>query len=295
MSSYSIKDLETLSGIKAHTLRIWEQRYNIISPKRTFTNIRFYDDEDLKRILNISLLNQNGIKISKIAEMSAKQINDHVLSISSDLFDFPDQVNALVVAMIDIDEERFDSIVSKCVLQHGLENTMIQIIYPFLNKVGLLWQIGTINPYQEHFISNLIRQKIIVACDEQKHDYKSDVPKFLLYLPDNELHEIGLLFASYIIKSRGYRVFYFGQTLPYQEFQEACGYIKPDYTFTVITSMSQMDAKNLVEKKAHQFPEITHIVTGYQVPTAVVGLKNVFLSTTVTEFIDFLQSKVSVH
>ncbi len=295
MSNYSIKDLETLSGIKAHTLRIWEQRYNIISPKRTDTNIRFYDDDDLKRILNISLLNQNGFKISKIAGMSTKEINDQVFSISSDALKYPEQVQALVLSMIDIDEERFDKIVTKCVMQFGLETTMIHIIYPFLNKVGVLWQIGTINPYQEHFISSLIRQKIIVAIDTIDHDFKSNSKRFLLYLPETELHEIGLLFATYILKSRGFRVFYFGQTLPYPEFQEACEYCKPDYTFTVITSLGVQEAKNLIEKKANEYPGILHFVAGYQLPESEIHHKNVFLAETVSDFIEYLEeNKVAI-
>ena len=289
MSHYSIKDLETLSGIKAHTLRIWEQRYNIISPNRTDTNIRFYDDEDLKRILNISLLNQNGHKISKIALMAISEINVHVAAISSNALKYPEQVQSLVLCMIDIDEERFDKIITKCVMQYGLENTMVHIIYPFLNKVGVLWQIGTINPYQEHFISNLIRQKIVVAIDTCEHDYKSNCVKFLLYLPETELHEIGLLFATYILKSRGFRIFYFGQTLPYQEFQEACEYCKPDYTFSVLTSLGSQEAKNLIEKKANQYPHITHIVTGYQLPVGEIHHKNVYLSETVKDFITYLE------
>ena len=144
MSHYSIKDLETLSGIKAHTLRIWEQRYSIIAPKRTDTNIRFYNDEDLKKVLNISLLNQHGFKISKIANMSVVEMNKQVMSLAQESMPYPDQVQALVVTMMDLDEDRFERIVSKCIIQYGMERTMLHVIYPFLHKVGVLWQIGTI-------------------------------------------------------------------------------------------------------------------------------------------------------
>ena len=167
MSDYSIRDLEQLSGIKAHTLRIWEQRYSIINPKRTETNIRTYDDQDLKLVLNIALLKDYDYKISEIAKMSIEQINQEVVAISDKKLSYPDQIHALTISMIDLDEERFEKIMSTNILQSGFENTMINIIYPFLGRIGTLWVTGSIGPAQEHFITNLIRQKVIVAIDGQ--------------------------------------------------------------------------------------------------------------------------------
>src|SRR4028119_2082894 len=162
MSVYSIKDLEHLSGIKAHTLRIWEQRYNIIRPKRTDTNIRYYDDTDLKLVLNISLLKEHGFKISEIARMTMEDMSQEVLSLTDKNLRYSDQIQALTLSMIDLDEERFEKIMSTNALQVGFEQTMINIVYPFLIKIGVLWQTGAISPAQEHFISNLIRQKLTV-------------------------------------------------------------------------------------------------------------------------------------
>jgi MerR family transcriptional regulator, light-induced transcriptional regulator len=287
VGNYSIKDLETLSGIKAHTLRIWEQRYHIIQPKRTDTNIRFYGDEELKLILNISLLNQNGYKISKIAEMSPEDIALNVMSLSSEPNKFPEQVNMLVMAMMDLDEDRFERIVSRCILQFGLERMMVNVIYPFLNKVGLLWQIGTINPYQEHFISNLIRQKLIVAIDGQLENQRKDAHKFLLYLPENEMHEIGLLFATYLLKSRGHKVYYLGQSLPMEDLKQACKLCEPDYTFSVVTTLNPMDVASVANELADNFPNITHLLSGFQV-TSVAQIKNVVLIHQVHDFITFL-------
>jgi len=287
LSNYSIKDLETLSGIKAHTLRIWEQRYNIIAPKRSDTNIRSYDDHDLKKILNISLLNHNGFKISKIASMSAIDINHNVLSVAQESLKYPDHVHNLMVSMMEMDELGFDKIISKSILQFGLEKTMIHIVYPFLNKVGLLWQIGTISPYQEHFISNLIRQKIIVSIDNQPFESKHS-KKYLLFLPDTEMHEIGLLFTNYILKSRGYKVYYFGQTLPFDDLLEACQTCKPDYTFTIITSLGLRDTETWVEKMATHIPNITHVVTGNQDFSAHQKHKNIFIAKNAEAFIHFL-------
>jgi MerR family transcriptional regulator, light-induced transcriptional regulator len=149
MSNYSIRDLEQLSGIKAHTLRIWEQRYNIIAPKRTDTNIRLYDDQDLKLVLNISLLKEHGYKISEISKMSSEEMNNEVITISDKKLNYPDQIHALTISMIDLDEDRFEKIISTNILQFGFENTMINIIYPFLSRIGTLWVTGSIGPAQE--------------------------------------------------------------------------------------------------------------------------------------------------
>lgn len=288
MSNYSIKDLETLSGIKAHTLRIWEQRYNIIEPKRSDTNIRSYDDDDLKKILNISLLNHNGFKISKIASMSAVDIHQSVLDVAQESLKYPDHVHHLMVSMMEMDETGFDKLITKCIQQFGLEKTMIHIVYPFFNKVGVLWQIGTISPYQEHFISNLIRQKIIVSIDAHTFKSNSDSKKYLLFLPETEMHEIGLLFAQYILKSRGYKVYYFGQTLPFDDLVEACQTCKPDYTFTVMTSLGVHDAETWIEKMATHIPNVTHVVTGNQDFSTHQQHKNIFIAKNAEAFIEFL-------
>jgi DNA-binding transcriptional MerR regulator len=146
---YSIKDLEKLSGIKAHTIRVWEQRYDIINPERTPTNIRYYKDEDLKFLLNIALLNKNGIKISKIAKMSKSEIAEKVAAISEINFEYGTQLDALTISMIEMDEYKFDRIISTNIQQIGFERTMLEVIHPFLDKLGVLWLTGSINPVQE--------------------------------------------------------------------------------------------------------------------------------------------------
>ncbi|WP_428657868.1 MerR family transcriptional regulator [Runella sp.] len=266
MSNYSIRDLEQLSGIKAHTLRIWEQRYNIIHPKRTDTNIRMYDDHDLKLVLNISLLKEHGFKISEISKLPLDEIAKEVIAISDKNLNYPDQIHALTISMIDLDEERFEKIISTNFLQFGFENTMLNIIYPFLNRIGTLWMAGSIGPAQEHFITNLIRQKVIVAIDGQVIKHRPDVKKFLLYLPEGELHEIGLLFATYIIRSRYHKVIYLGQTLPFSELVFAYETHKPDFIFSTITSApANEEVQPYVDRLCRQFPETQILLTGYQV------------------------------
>lgn len=265
MSIFSISDLEHLSGIKAHTLRIWEQRYNIIRPKRTDTNIRYYDDTDLKLVLNISLLKEHGFKISEIARMTVEDMSQEVLSLTDKNLRYSDQIQALTLSMIDLDEERFEKIMATNALQCGFEQTMINIVYPFLIKIGVLWQTGAISPAQEHFISNLIRQKLIVAIDGQIMR-RTDGPKYMLFLPEGELHELSLLFANYLLRTRQNRVIYLGQSLPFADVANAYDIYRPHYILTVITSMPGLeDVQAYLDKLAASFPKSRILVTGYQV------------------------------
>ena len=264
MSTYSIKDLEQLSGIKAHTLRIWEQWYNLLQPKRTDTNIRFYDDDDLKLILNVALLNDNGVKISKIASMSPNELREEVMKLTERSLTHDDQIHALTICMIEMDEERFDKILSTNILKLGFEQTMLNVIYPFMSKIGVLWQTGAINPAQEHFISNLVRQKLIVAIDGQIPQQGGK--KFLLFLPEGELHEISILFASYLIKSKGHKVIYLGQSTPNDDLLSVFKLHQPEYLLTVITtSPSSEYVQEYINALADRFASAQILVTGYQV------------------------------
>src|SRR6185436_6119767 len=197
MGKYSIKELEQLSGIKAHTIRIWEKRYTIINPERTATNIRFYSDENLKKIINVSLLNNHGFKISKIADMSLTEISDKILVLSEAKTEAHIYIDQLVVSMVDLDEEKFEKILNKLIDKFGFERSITEVVYPFMEKIGVLWQTGTITPAHEHFISNLIRQKLITSIASLPIPSNKS-KKAILFLPEGELHEIGLLFYHYI-------------------------------------------------------------------------------------------------
>lgn len=235
-SKYSIRDLEQLSGIKAHTLRIWEQRYGILKPERTATNIRWYTAEELKKILNISLLNTNGLKISHIACMSNEEIANKVHELISGENVESEYVTSLVIAMVEYEEERFEKIFSGCILRLGYERTIEQIILPFLRKIGVMWQTGSINPAQEHFVTNLIRQKIIVAIDSCLTPVKPDARKIVFFLPNGELHELAILYYYYLFKVRGYRCLYLGQSVPFDDLVSVYTSQTPDLMLTVITS-----------------------------------------------------------
>lgn len=293
MSVYSIKDLENLSGIKAHTLRIWEQRYGIISPERTDTNIRYYNDRDLKLVLNISLLQEHGYKISKIAGMSAEDMHKQVLDLSDRSNRHDDQIQGLTIAMVDLDEDRFEKIVTRCTLQMGFEQTMMQVIYPFLTKIGVLWQTGSINPAQEHFISNLIRQKLIVATDAQPISHGANDKKYMLFLPSGELHELSLLFANFLLRIRRQRVIYLGQNLPLADAQAVYAIHKPDYILTFITAPpGSDDVQAYIDKLADAFPQAVVLVSGYQVVSQDIrAIGNVLVIRKTQDLIDFAEDQ----
>ena len=296
MSTFSIKDLEHLSGIKAHTIRIWEQRYELINPKRTDTNIRYYDDKDLKLILNVSLLKENGFKISKIAEMSEGEMQREVIKLTETNLRYPDQIHALTICMVDMDEDRFEKIMSTNILKLGFEKTMLNIIYPFLTKIGILWQTGAVNPAQEHFISNLVRQKLIVAIDNQYVSNPVNGKKYLLYLPEGELHEMSLLFADYIVKSRQNKSIYLGQSLPMEDLEEVYKIHQPDFIISVITSViGPSHIQKYVETIAAKFNKSQILLSGFQiVGQDIKAPKNVTIFNRVDEMVEFVESNQSI-
>lgn len=267
MNVYSIKDLENFSGIKAHTIRIWEQRYRLLHPSRTETGIRSYSDLDLKQILNIATLqNKGGMKISKIAKMSESEVSELILQLSSGDLDYPEHIQALTVAMMDLDEVRFQELTKSITQAHGFENYMLKVIYPFLTRLGTLWLSGSVGPAQEHFITHLIRQKIIAAIDAQLPRPKPNAKKFLLYLPEGEFHELGLLFASYLIRARQHSAVYLGQSLPFDELCLAYEIHQPDYIFSVITTEPALPALPSYAKQLDQhLPKAQILLTGYNV------------------------------
>jgi len=243
MAVYSIKEIEKLSGIKAHTIRIWEKRYNLIEPHRTQTNIRYYTDEDLKKILNVAVLNRQGIKISNIARLNDLELREEIIRVSRTNDSNENTIDSLIVAMVDFDEYRIEAILEKSVARIGFGSTVTEVMYPFLDKVGILWQSGEVNPAQEHFVSSLIRQKLIAAIDRLPNTFNPNAKKFLLLLPEGEWHEIALLFACFLLKEARQEVTYLGQSVPYSDvlaigasksfdyFMSAATTTKPEFNF----------------------------------------------------------------
>lgn len=244
MAVYSIKELEKLSGIKAHTIRIWEKRYNLIEPHRTNTNIRYYTDNELKKILNVAVLNRQGIKISNIARLNELELKEEIIRVTRSTSSNDTIVDSLVLAMVDLDEYKLETIIDKSISRSGLKATVVEVLYPFLDKVGILWQSGDVNPAQEHFVSYLIRQKIIAATNNLPNTFNANAKKFLLLLPEGEWHEISLLFAQYLIKEANHDVIYLGQSVPYSDVLTT-GTLK-QFDYIVISSTTKQPEFNFI-------------------------------------------------
>jgi DNA-binding transcriptional MerR regulator len=225
MAEYKIKDLETLTGIKAHTIRIWEKRYGLLSPDRTDTQIRTYNDEELQALLNVALLNKHGVKISRIAEMSREEIKQKVWEVKNKYIT-DSSTELLILALIEMDELLFKSTLDQLIDEIGLESTFTDKLIPFLDRIGVMWLVGSISTAQEHFISNLIRQKVISTTDKLPIPESFENP-ILLFLPEHEWHEISLLFYHFILRNEGKATVYLGQSLPYDALLESIEKIKP--------------------------------------------------------------------
>ncbi len=266
MGQYSIKDVETLSGLKAHTLRIWEQRYGFLKPERTDTNIRYYTDEQLKLIIKVASLNRNGMKISKIATLKKDELSNMVLKIHEEAFLPNDLLDALILAMLDFDEKRFEKTLSTAILKLGFEKSFVELIFPFLMRTGVMWLTGSVRVVQEHFISNLIRRKICVAIDSVFGEKNENPKKFILFLPEGETHELLLLFTEYILRKYNHEVVYLGSSLPFNELEYINQAFNPDFLVTYQTvSNGQITFEEYLEKLCAAFPHCKIIAGGAQV------------------------------
>ncbi|MBO9658793.1 MAG: MerR family transcriptional regulator [Chitinophagaceae bacterium] len=262
MSAFTIKDLENLSGIKAHTIRMWEQRYNLLKPQRSCTNIRYYSNDELKTLLNIALLNKCGYKISHIDKMCQEEICQKVLSLRDSEVMQEIIVNELVQDMVDLQTDKFETTLSKYICNFGIENGVLQIIFPFLEKIGILWQTGHIMPAQEHFVTNIIRQKLIVAIDGLPCNPEGKT--CLLFLPEKEYHEMGLLFLCYLLKKQGMRVIYLGANVPMGDVASIADTMQPDLAFVhLISSFQHANLEKLVNNIETKLPGVQTIISGY--------------------------------
>lgn len=263
MKTFSISDIENLTGIKAHTIRVWEQRYNLIIPKRTATNIRYYDDGDLCLFLNISILSENGYKISKIAQMDTLGICELVKNLQLDHFNVNIQVQTLSNAMLKMDEAEFDEIFDKCIADLGVQRTIETIIFPFMRKIGFMWQVNTINVAHEHFATHKVEQRLIAETANLKHKKNIKRLKYLLFLPPNETHQVGLLYALYLLKLHGHQTLYLGQNLPLESLKEATTYFDPDFALTSLTIANpNFDTITLINKLLENLSNAKLLIAG---------------------------------
>ena len=291
MRKFSISDIEAISGIKAHTIRIWEQRYEFIVSKRTDTNIRYYDEKDLCLFLNISSLSEHGFKISEIARMLPEEMMEAVSRISPDHHNPCMHVNALADATLQFNEAKFLNTICLCTKKKGLENAMVDTIFPFMRKMGLMWQTGTITPAHEHFASDLIKRKLVCSINAITEPCHPEAKKFMLFLPENETNEIGLLFAQFLICSQGHKVLYLGQNIPYESLETACNSFEPDYCVTTLTSvLIENEVNNVIDKIASHLPNRKLIVSGPLIlPDTYYPSSNIIILKCLTEISEFFK------
>ncbi len=251
---FTIKDLENISGIKAHTIRIWEKRYNLFEPNRTDTNIRYYSTESLLKLLNVALLNKHSYKISKIADMTENQIVTNARELAFKYAVNDDAINAFKMSMFQFDKVLFNNTYNRLLHKKTFRQIFKEVFIPFLNHIGLLWQTNTVMPAHEHFISNLIIQKIQLNTEKLESAATNKDYTYVLFLPDGEIHEIGLLYLNYELVLRGSQTIYLGQSLPLNNLNY---FFNSELKVCFITSMT---VKPYDDKVVDYFYEIDDIL-----------------------------------
>ena len=261
MVTYSVAQVEALTGIKAHTLRIWERRYDFLDPMRTPTNIRYYSDDQLKQLLNFGILVRNGYRVSKLDKMSDEQVYEEVTKVLADpASESSDEMKGLTLSMLEMNEEDFDNIFERQVIRKGFLRTITESIYPFFNMSGYLWTTNKAMIAQEHYMSNLIRQKIIAAIERLSIPQKG-APSIVLFLLEGEEHEIGLLLASFVAKEMGWNVYYLGQGVPVFNIKKVIDIAEPDAMMTMFVTPKVNKVNGFIES----------ILEGNEVPLIVSG------------------------
>lgn len=234
MTLYSIKDLEYLSGIKAHTIRIWEKRYHLLDPNRTDTNIRSYSDDDVRRILNVAMLIKNGYKISNVAAFDEAKLQSEVIRLNRNLSDPEKNIDQLLFHTVNIDTFGFEHLLEKIISELGFSKTILQVIFPFFERIGILWQAGSIFAAHEHFVSNLVRNRLI--RETGKFESSDNAKSILFFLREDEYHELGLLYSNYLAAHAGLRCVYLGQNLPFGDLANLLNNSEFDFVCTSFIS-----------------------------------------------------------
>jgi MerR family transcriptional regulator, light-induced transcriptional regulator len=267
MIHYSINELESLTGIKAHTIRIWEKRYGLLKPERTDTNIRHYSNDELRKLINVTTLYNGGMKISHIVNLSDQEVNNKIgelisTSQTEQTVLYEAYIGKLITASLNFDEVSFEKNFSNAILRYGLVNTYQLILLPMLQRIGILWTTEKMNPGQEHFISCLILQKLYSAIDGIQPTAESK-EKWLLFLPQHEFHEIGLLLANYLLRNAGKKVIYLGSRVPYDSLLQTVQFNKPTHLMLIIVHNQPVEElQEYLDKLAKDFKDLKIVIAG---------------------------------
>lgn len=282
MTHYSIKDLEYLSGVKAHTIRIWERRYQLLDPDRSDTNIRLYSDEDVRKIMNVAMLIKSGYKISMVALFDNAKIQSEILRQNRFFVDPKKNIEQLLFHTVNLDIFKFEQLLNKIIQENGFSKTIQNVIFPFFNRVGFLWQAGTIFVAHEHFVSNLIRNRLII--ETAKFDNNLSEKSILFFLPEGEFHELGLLYLNYLAAENGFKCVYLGQNLPFSDLANLLRSIEFNFICTsFIYAIEKPEFEQYLFNLSMVFNKNKILVAGRQItihkpklklPSNVVVIKN---------------------
>ena len=280
MTFYSIKDMEHLSGIKAHTIRIWEKRYGLLDPDRSDTNIRSYSDKDVRRILNVAMLVKNGYKISTVALFDEQRLQLEVIRINRNSTEPDKNIDQLLFLTVNLDTFGFETLMNLIISQNGFKKTIEQVVFPFFERIGILWQTGSIFTAHEHFVSNLIRNRLIreIGNFESNESAKS----VLFFLRNDEWHELGLLYFNYLAAEAGLRCVYLGQSLPFEDLSNLLTAQKYDFVCTsFIQAIEKAELEQYLANLSFVFNQNKILIAGRQIginkpklPSNMVVVKN---------------------
>ncbi len=295
MADYSVAEVEAITGIKAHTLRVWERRYNFIRPSRTETNIRYYTDYELRLLVSVSLLIRSGFKISKIDKMSYDEINQEVTKVinSRDVQD-TEEISSLTLCMMNLDENTFNHIFQRMLIRKGLLKTITEVIYPFLTNAGFLWSSNQISPIHEHFITNLIRQKIIAATDTLPVA-RIHSPEIVMFLPTGENHEIGLLIANFIARNLGWKVYYLGQNVPVDDLKDLNTLTRAKFILTIIITPLSEEFTDKIIKLSEKIDASVLVSGNPENFGAIKNNENIRLLPTPDDLIKILENEYQIN
>ncbi len=291
MVVYSIKDIEKLTGVKAHTIRIWEKRYSIVIPKRTKTNIRYYDEDDLKNVMNIALLNNNGYKISNIAKLSIDERQTIAAKLNNVDSKFENNIDAIMYSVLRLDEHNINLILNQYIHQEGLHETMNQLVNPLLEKMGMMWIAGSISEVHERFVTNLLKNVIIGqinSCDDNPNNVEKT--KVILYLPEGQSHELSLLYLHYMLKAKGNEVLMFGMNYSLESLQETIKLVDANRVITLINEKLQRSSIQAYLSRLSDIlgSDTIAILTGYEVLANQFAVpSNVHIVKSIQELLDF--------
>lgn len=297
MVVYSIKDIEKLTGVKAHTIRIWEKRYAIVIPKRTKTNIRYYDEDDLKNVMNIALLNNNGYKISNIAKLSTDERQTIAAKLSNVDSKFENNIDAIMYSVLQLDEHNINLILNQHILQEGLSQTMEDLVNPLLEKMGMMWIAGSISEVHERFVTNLLKNVIvgqINSCDDNPNNIEKT--KIVLYLPEGQTHELSLLYLHYMLKAKGNEVLMFGTNYSLDSLEETLKLVKVDKVITVINEKLQLFSIQRYISRLGEIigSETIAVLTGYEVLANQIKIpSNIHVVKNINQLLNFNKSTIT--